>query len=226
MKDNKQKSKDVSAVSPAVIRRLPRYFRYLSELKRQGISRVSSKELSDMMHITASQIRQDFNCFGGFGQQGYGYNVDYLDSQIRDILGVDRMYNAVIIGAGNLGHAIAGTPMFEKRGVTLRAMFDVDSAVIGQTIAGLNVLSMDELEKYCTENDIDIAVLTLPRAAARSVAEKLVSMGIKGIWNFTNVELELTGSKTQVQNVHMGDTLMVLCYDIKRANSDNSENNN
>lgn len=222
MKDTKQKNKDTSTVSQAVIRRLPRYFRYLSELKRQGISRISSKELSEMMHITASQIRQDFNCFGGFGQQGYGYNVDYLYSQVRDILGVDRHYTAVIIGAGNLGHAIAGTPMFEKRGVKLKAMFDVDPQIIGQNIAGLDVLPMTELERYCKNNEIDIAVLTLPRAAAKSVAEKLISIGIKGIWNFTNIELELSNTSTQVQNVHMGDTLMVLCYDMKKASNDNT----
>ncbi len=219
MKENNSKSRSIETVSPAVIRRLPRYFRYLSELKRQGVSRISSKKLAEMMHITASQIRQDLNCFGGFGQQGYGYNVESLDAHIRKILGVEEMYNAVIIGAGNLGHAIAGTPMFEKRGITLRAMFDVDDAVIGQTIAGLRVLSMDTLDSYCRENKVDIAILTLPRSAAKEVAEKLAALEIKGIWNFTNVELDTISPSTKVQNVHMGDSLMVLCYDIKNNDS-------
>lgn len=211
--------KSKTMISPAVIRRLPRYFRYLSELKKQEKSRVSSGELADMVHITASQIRQDFNCFGGFGQQGYGYNVDYLDAHIRDILGVECGFRAIIIGAGNLGHAIAGTPMFEKRGVKLCAMFDVSPDVIGSKIAGLEVYSMENLERYCAENPVDIAVLTLPRDAAPGAADRLTRIGIRGIWNFTNVELDLSGTRTCVQNVHMGDTLMMLCYDIKNAGS-------
>lgn len=211
--------KNKTAISPAVIRRLPRYFRYLSELKKQEKNRVSSGELASMMHITASQIRQDFNCFGGFGQQGYGYNVEYLDAHIRDILGVTCGFRAIIIGAGHLGQAIAATPMFEKRGVTLCAMFDISPDIIGQKIARLEVYPMDDLERYCAENQVDIAVLTLPRAAAHFTAERLARIGIRGIWNFTNVELDLSGTGTCVQNVHMGDTLMMLCYDMKNAES-------
>lgn len=210
-------------VSPAVIKRLPRYFRYLRELLKNDILRISSGELSRLMHVTASQIRQDLNCFGGFGQQGYGYNVKYLYGKISDILGVTRGYNAIIIGAGNLGSALASSPIFEKRGVTLTALFDVNPDVVGRVISGYTVLHMDRLDDYVASNKVDIAVLTLPKEVVRETAEHLASLGIKGLWNFASTEIELEGSDVVVQNVHMGDSLMTLCYELTKHNQDDLE---
>ena len=172
-------------VSPAVIKRLPRYFRYLRELIRMGKSRVSSAELSRMMNVTASQIRQDLNCFGGFGQQGYGYNVNYLYTKICEILGVGFGFRAAVIGAGNLGSALVRSPMFEKRGVDVVAMFDVSRAIVGKKIGNVRVYPMEELEAKLREYAVDIAILTLPKEHAVEVAGRLSSAGIHGIWNFT-----------------------------------------
>ena len=210
-------------VSPAVIKRLPRYFRYLRELLKNDILRISSGELSRLMHVTASQIRQDLNCFGGFGQQGYGYNVKYLYGKISDIPGVTRGYNAIIIGAGNLGSALASSPIFEKRGVTLTALFDVNKDIVGSVISGYTVLHMDKLDDYVASNKVDIAVLTLPKEVVRETAEHLASLGIKGLWNFASTEIELEGSDVVVQNVHMGDSLMTLCYELTKHNQDDLE---
>ena len=203
-------------VSPAVIKRLPRYYRYLRELLQNDILRISSGELSKLMHVTASQIRQDLNCFGGFGQQGYGYNVKYLYGKIGEILGVTQNFNAVIIGSGNLGSALAASPIFERRGVKLTALFDNSPAVIGKNISGYIVKSMDELEAYCKENTVNIAVLTLPKTAVREMAERLADMGIKGLWNFASTEIDLSNKGVVVQNVHMGDSLMTLCYELTK----------
>ena len=216
-----------TSVSPAVIKRLPRYFRYLRELIREGKMRISSGELSKMMNITASQIRQDLNCFGGFGQQGYGYNVKYLYAKISDILGVNCNFKSVIVGAGNLGRALVRNPMFTKRGVSTIAMFDIDPAVIGCTFSGVTVRSMDTLEKFCEENGVDIAVLTLPKNCAESVTKRLVSAGVHGIWNFTGIELD-TSENVKVVNVHLGDSLMTLCYELNAMNAidgDDDDNN-
>ena len=200
-------------VSNATIKRLPRYFRYLRELRQNNIFRISSLELSKMMNVTASQIRQDLNCFGGFGQQGYGYNVDYLYRNISDILGVTRSYNAIIIGAGNLGRALAQSPIFEKRGVNLTAVFDSSASVIGTSTGSFTILDIKSLEDFCSRNKVDIAVLTVPRDVAKATADRLNSVGIRGIWNFTNVELELD-SDMMAESVHMGDSLMTLTYRI------------
>ncbi len=205
-----------SYVSPAVIKRLPRYYRYLRELLQNDILRISSGELSKLMHVTASQIRQDLNCFGGFGQQGYGYNVKYLYGKIGEILGVSHHFNAVIIGSGNLGRALAASPIFERRGVTLTALFDNSPAVIGKEIAGYTVRSMDDLEEYCKNNTVNIAVLTLPKTVVRETADRLADMGIKGLWNFASTEVDLTHKGVIVQNVHMGDSLMTLCYELTK----------
>lgn len=210
-------------ISRAVIARLPRYYRYLGELLEDGVERISSNELSQRMHVTASQIRQDLNNFGGFGQQGYGYNVKYLYGKISDILGVTRGYNAIIIGAGNLGSALASSPIFEKRGVTLTALFDVNKDVVGSVISGYTVLHMDKLDDYVASNKVDIAVLTLPKEVVRETAEHLASLGIKGLWNFASTEIELEGSDVVVQNVHMGDSLMTLCYELTKHNQDDLE---
>ena len=215
------KNFDSSAVSSAVIKRLPRYFRYLREVMRMGKTRISSSELSRMMNVTASQIRQDFNCFGGFGQQGYGYNVEYLYTNICELLGVNRGFRAVIIGAGNLGKALVRSPMFEKRGVDVVAMFDVSSDVIGRIIGGVTVLDMKRLEEYIREFKVDIAILTLPKEYAAAVSDTLSNTEIKGIWNFTGKEIN-AGEGVVVENVHIGDSLMTLCYEIAKGSCEES----
>lgn len=201
-------------VSPAVIKRLPRYYRYLRELIRQDKLRISSSELSRMMNVTASQIRQDFNCFGGFGQQGYGYNVKYLYVKISEILGVSRHFTAIIIGAGNLGRALGRNPMFAKRGVVPTAMFDVDPAMVGKRVGELPVFHMDQLEQYLAENHTDLAVLTLPKECAADAAYRLAAAGVRGLWNFTGSEFSLSDFDVRVENVHLGDSLMTLCYEL------------
>ncbi len=209
---------DSKYISKAVIRRLPRYFRYLRDLLSNDIMRISSKELSERMNVTASQIRQDLNCFGGFGQQGYGYNVKSLYSEISKILGVDKGYKAVIIGVGNLGKALINTPMFEKRGVKLSGLFDVDCDLIGKSFGQLTVMNTDDMETFCRENDISIAILTLPKTEVYDTAIRLASAGVKGFWNFSNAELSLPDyPDVIIENVHLGDSLMALCYEIANA---------
>lgn len=222
MKEEKIRKEKQAHVSPAVVKRLPRYYRYLRELLNNDTLRISSGELSHMMNVTASQIRQDLNCFGGFGQQGYGYNVKYLFCKIGEILGVQKHYHAIIIGAGHLGKALAASPLFERRGVRLTALFDIDPDVIGTEMAGYRVLPMDQLDEYCKDNQVDIAVLTLTKNAVNNTAAHLSELGIKGLWNFSSTELELEGSKTVVESVHMGDSLMQLCYKLSRE-SDGTE---
>ena len=211
-------------VSSAVIKRLPRYFRYLRELIRMGKTRVSSAELSSMMNVTASQIRQDLNCFGGFGQQGYGYNVNYLYTKICELLGVGYGFRAAVIGAGNLGSALVGSPMFEKRGVDVVAIFDVNPAVISKKIGNVRVYSMDELETRLRDFGVDIVILTLPKENALDVAARLAKTDIHGIWNFTGKELELGESGIVVENVHLGDSLMTLTYRLcEKRNAENRD---
>lgn len=202
-------------ISQAVIGRLPRYFRYLGELKDEGIERISSQELSDIMKVTASQIRQDFNNFGGFGQQGYGYKVEYLYQEIGKILGLDKTHHLIIIGAGNLGQALANYMNFERRGFLFKGIFDNKPALFGKKIRNLEVKPMDELEQFVRENNIDIAVLTIPKNSAIQVAERLAANGIKGIWNFAHVDLNVP-QEIQVENVHLSDSLMKLTYNINR----------
>lgn len=182
-----------------------------------GKSRVSSAELSKMMNVTASQIRQDLNCFGGFGQQGYGYNVNYLYTKICEILGVGYGFRAAVIGAGNLGSALVRSPMFEKRGVDVVAMFDISKQVVGKKIGNVRVYDMEELEARIHDFGVDIVILTLPKEYALDVTSRLVKTGIHGIWNFTGKELELGDSGIVVENVHLGDSLMTLCYDVAKS---------
>ena len=205
---------DQPAVSQAVINRLPRYYRYLRELISKDILRISSSELSKLMGVTASQIRQDLNCFGGFGQQGYGYNVKNLFNKIGEILGVNERFSAVIIGAGNLGSALAGATTFNNRGVNLKALFDVDPDLVGKKINGFTVLHWDTFGEYAKKEDVDIVVITVPKDSAEFVAHKVRKCGIKGIWNFTGVELKI--QDIPVKNVHMGDILMTLCYEMRK----------
>lgn len=210
-----KKNPSENYVSPSVINRLPRYFRYLRILMREGKSRISSGELAKRMNITASQIRQDLNCFGGFGQQGYGYNVTYLYAKICELLGVGAGLNAIIIGAGNLGRAIVRSSMFEKRGVDIISLFDVNPMLVGQTVNDVMIRNMSELESFCGKHHVDIAVLTLPKEQALTVAQTLKETGVTGFWNFTGQELDLEGAT--VENVHLGDSLMALCYRICSA---------
>ncbi len=203
------------AVSAAVIKRLPRYHRYLGDLLREGTLRISSAQLSRLMNVTASQIRQDLNCFGGFGQQGYGYNVKYLHGKISELLGVNEGYRAVIVGAGNLGRALAATHMFERRGVMRVAMFDIDPAIIGTDICGTPVYSINELGNFCKKEKIDIGVLSVPKEAAYDVSMVMINAGVKGLWNFANMELKIENPEIIVENIHLGDSLMKLCYELK-----------
>ena len=199
-------------VSNNVIRRLPRYLRKLDELSAAGISRVSSFELGQQLGLTPSQIRQDFSCFGEFGQQGYGYNVSVLREQIATILGSDRGFTAILIGAGNIGHALVDNFCFSEWGFKLVRAFDVKPSVIGTTINGVPVCSMDELGSFLRETPVDMAVLAVSRDAALPVTKLLTANGVQAIWNFTNVELTEPGSRTIVENVHFSDSLLSLSY--------------
>ena len=202
-------------ISQAVIGRLPRYFRYLGQLKDEGIERVSSQELSDIMKVTASQIRQDLNHFGGFGQQGYGYNVSYLYEEIGKILGLDKEHKLIIIGAGHLGQALANYVNFERRGFIFSGIFDNNPAIYGTKIRDIEVRPVEEMETFIKNNNVDIAVLTIPKQSASAIAERLVSCGIKAIWNFAHVDLNVP-EEIQVENVHLSDSLMKLSYNINR----------
>ncbi len=202
-------------ISQAVIRRLPRYYRYLGELLENNVERISSKELSKRMNVTASQIRQDLNNFGGFGQQGYGYNVKYLHAEIGKILGLDVKHNIVIIGAGNLGQALANYTTFEKSGFYLKGIFDVNPRLKGISIRGIAIRMMDELKDFLQQNDIEIAVLTIPKTKAVEVAKELASYGVKGIWNFAHTDLQLPDDVI-VENVHLAESLMGLSYNVSQ----------
>lgn len=198
-------------ISSAVIKRLPRYYRYLGEVMEAGVERISSGELSKKMNVTASQIRQDLNNFGGFGQQGYGYNVKYLYVEIGKILGVDMKHNMVIVGAGNLGRALANYSNFEKRGFVITGLFDENPELIGIKVRDVEIQSMDKLEQFVRDNDVDIATLAIPKTGAVKVAEKLVDCGIKAIWNFAHTDLNLPPNIV-VENVHLSESLMQLSY--------------
>lgn len=206
---------DEKGISQAVIGRLPRYFRYLGELRDEGVERISSQELSELMHVTASQIRQDFNNFGGFGQQGYGYNVEYLYREIGRLLGLDKTHHLIIIGAGNLGQALGNYMNFERRGFILKGIFDKNPDLYGRKVRGIAVQPMEMIEGFVKENDVDIAVLTIPKTGAVAVAEMLVANGIKAIWNFAHVDLNVPEG-IQVENVHLSDSLMKLSYNLER----------
>lgn len=207
-------------VPSVVVKRLPRYYRYLSELLNQGVKRISSNALSDKMNVTASQIRQDFNYFGGFGQQGYGYNVEYLHGAIGDILGLNDGDTMVIIGAGNLGKALASHDTFEKRGFKLVGIFDNNPNVIGTVINGREVMDVSDLEDFIQRERVDIGVITVPRGAVEETVERLVKSGVKGLFNFSYMELKL-GKDVAVENVHLSDPLMTLSYKIKEKKQEN-----
>ena len=201
-------------ISMAVIRRLPKYHRYLSDLLDKDVQRISSKELSDIIGFTASQIRQDLNNFGGFGQQGYGYNVEALHKEIGNILGLNKVYNAVLIGAGNLGQAIANYSGFRKAGFEIKALFDANPRMIGLKIRDFEVLDSENIETFVQEKNIDIAILCIPKHGAQDVVDRLVKSGIKGIWNFAPIDLEVPNGVI-VENVNLTESLFTLSYLMK-----------
>ena len=207
-----KKEINVKEISPAVIKRLPRYYRYLGELVENEVVRISSKDLSERMNVTASQIRQDLNNFGGFGQQGYGYNVQYLYNEIGKILGLDRTNNIIIIGAGNLGQALANYN-FEKRGFKTIGLFDANPRLVGMSVRGIQIHDIGELEEFVKNNDVQLAALTLPKMHARQVALDLVSYGVKAFWNYAPIDLDLPDDII-VENVHLAESLMTLSYRI------------
>lgn len=201
-------------VSISVIKRLPRYYRFLGELKSKGIVRISSKDLSEKMGFTASQIRQDLNCFGGFGQQGYGYNIESLYNEIGKILGVDKTRKAILIGAGNLGKAVALHMSFEARGFNLIGVFDKNPALSGQMLRGIPIRHIDGLFDFCKDNSPVVAVLCIPSSAAEVLAPQLVQLGIKGFWNFSHYDISANHPNVAVENVHLSDSLMTLSYHV------------
>ena len=201
-------------ISDAVIRRLPRYYRHLNELCSRGVVRISSHSLGQEMNITASQIRQDFSCFGEFGQQGYGYNVEELKAEIGHILGVDNDHHLIMIGVGNLGHALLQNFPFSQCGFTVDAAFDVAPAVIGTAVNGVPICSMSELDTFIQSHSVDVVVLTIPQTVAQDTADHLISLGVKGFWNFTNIELSSQVLDVQFENIHFADSLLTLSYRI------------
>lgn len=200
------------SISMSVIRRLPRYYRFLSELNDQNIDKISSTKLAQIMNVTASQVRQDLNCFGGFGQQGYGYSVSQLKEEIKNILGLNNDYKAILIGAGNLGKAVAMHMNFEKLGFELIACFDNNEQKVGSKLNGLTVKNESELDDFCNKNHIDTAFLCIPRVCVENVLDKLYSHGIKNYWNFSHYDINARYNDTMVENVHLSDSLMTLCY--------------
>ena len=203
------------SISKAVIRRLPRYYRFLGELLKTGVVRISSRELSERMGLTASQIRQDLNCFGGFGQQGYGYNIQELHEEIGKILGLDQRTDAILIGAGNLGRAVANHMAFEERGFRLVGIFDQNPELVGTKIKSVEVMHTDKLERFCKTHHPLVAVLCIPKTATKDLSDRLIALGVKGFWNFSHYDLLDRHTGIVVENVHMSDSLMTLSYEIK-----------
>lgn len=199
-------------ISSSVIKRLPRYYRFLGELKVQGETRISSRELSERMGLTASQIRQDLNCFGGFGQQGYGYNIEILQREIARILGLDHPKTAIVIGIGNLGRAVTQHINFESKGFRIIGLFDSKESLVGQMVKNLPIRNTADLDEFCRENRPDMAILCIPKNAASDICCQLVNLGIKGFWNFSHYDIAMAYPEVMVENVHFTDSLMTLSY--------------
>ncbi len=199
-------------ISDSVIKRLPRYYRFLGELKASGLDRISSRELSDRMGLTASQIRQDLNCFGGFGQQGYGYNIELLRGEIAKILGLDIPKTAILIGMGNMGRAVTMHMNFENKGFKILGLFDSKQSLVGQVVRNLPIRNTEDLDEFCRENQPEVAILCIPKEAAKNIAEQLIALGIKAFWNFSHYDLSLEHKDVLVENVHLSDSLMTLSY--------------
>ena len=210
------------SISSAVIKRLPRYYRHLGELIEMGVERISSGELSKRMNVTASQIRQDLNNFGGFGQQGYGYNVEYLYTEIGKILGLDTIHPMIILGAGNLGQALANYGDFEKRGFRLVGIFDVNPVLEGISVRGIEIQMISRLPEFMKENQVEIAILTLPKNKAKEMAKILIANGIKAIWNFAHTDLDAP-EDVIVENVHLSESLMALSYNLSQYRNEHTE---
>lgn len=204
-------------ISMAVVRRLPKYHRYLKDLLDKDVFRISSKELSDIIGFTASQIRQDLNNFGGFGQQGYGYNVEDLYEEIGKILGLDQDYNAIVIGAGNMGQALANYPWFQNEGFRIAAMFDANPKLIGTKFKDIDILDIAKLEEYINEKNVKIAVIATPKESAQGIVDVIAKTGIEGIWNFAPIDLDIP-ERIIVENAHLSDSLYVLSYMINEPN--------
>lgn len=202
-------------ISMSVVRRLPRYYRFLYDLKENGVTRISSRELSMRMGLTASQIRQDLNCFGGFGQQGYGYIVEQLYSEIGRILGMNDLSDTILLGAGNMGRAIANHMDFEKRGVRLVGIFDDSPQVVGTVVRDMTVLPTDRLEDFCQGRRPQLAILCIPKEAAPAIVDRLIALGVSGFWNFSHYDINFQHPGVVVENVHLGDSLMTLSYQMK-----------
>ena len=209
-------------ISNSVIRRLPRYYRFLGELEDQQISKISSRELSERMHLTASQIRQDLNCFGGFGQQGYGYNVSELRKEIGRLLGVDKHRKTILIGAGNLGTALAVHINFEKSGCSLIGIFDSNKKIVGNPLGKLTITDIDDLEKFCRENKPEVAVLCIPKSVTKEIVDRLTELGVRSFWNFSHYDINVEHKNIIVENVHLGDSLLTLSYGVNN-NLDNDK---
>ena len=209
-------------ISNSVIRRLPRYYRFLGELEDQQISKISSRELSERMHLTASQIRQDLNCFGGFGQQGYGYNVSELRKEIGRILGVDKHRKTILIGAGNLGTALAVHINFEKSGCSLIGIFDSNKKIVGNPLGKLTITDIDDLESFCRENKPEVAVLCIPKSVTKEIVDRLTGLGVRSFWNFSHYDINVEHKNIIVENVHLGDSLLTLSYGVNN-NLDNDK---
>lgn len=201
-------------ISKSVIRRLPRYYRYLGELMADGMSKISSRELAERMGLTASQIRQDLNCFGGFGQQGYGYNIEELRNEIAGILGIGKEKKVILVGAGNLGRVLALNMELDKYSCILCGIFDSAENLIGTELAGNIIMSSDEMEKFCKENNPEIAILCVPKSAADKVCSTLIGAGVKAFWNFSHYDINIEHGDISVENVHLGDSILALCYSV------------
>lgn len=210
-------------ISNSVIKRLPRYYRFLGELQSIGMTKISSRELSERMGLTASQIRQDLNCFGGFGQQGYGYNIEILRAEIASILGIDRPKTAILIGMGNLGRAVTMHVNFESKGFRLIGLFDCKESLVGQVVKNLPIRNTSSIDEFCRENRPEVAILCIPKTAAADTAEQLIKLGVKGFWNFSHYDIAMDNPDVMVENVHLGDSLMRLSYRLT-PNEKNSEN--
>ena len=199
-------------ISESVIKRLPRYYRFLGELKAEGLERISSRELSERMGLTASQIRQDLNCFGGFGQQGYGYNIQLLQAEIGEILGLNTPKNTILIGMGNMGRAVTNHMNFESKGFHLIGLFDAKESLVGQIVRNQPIRSIDTLDEFCRENLPKVAILCIPKEAAKGIAEQLVKLGVKAFWNFSHYDIAMNHPGVMVQNMHFSDSLMRLSF--------------
>lgn len=199
-------------ISPSVIRRLPRYYRRLNEMLEAGVERISSRALAETLNLTASQIRQDLSCFGEFGQQGYGYNVKILHDAVAQILGLDRGYTAVVMGAGKLGQALIESFRFSYNGVCPLAAFDIDPDLVGTEVGGIPILHNDQLEAFADEHPINIGILTVPKDVAVETAQRLVRLGAKGLWNFTSQKVVIDDPSVKIEKIHLGDSLMALTY--------------